>query len=125
MDSEALLSRICRLPQEFRHRGDVSMANLLRESGYADAPRMITEELLERYFRANADAIDAWLLLSMDQRSSSGWYLLEPSQEAGQWTVSYHENGRRSRETSYDDDAKACAVFAKQWLESIKGIANG
>lgn len=101
------------------------MVNLLRESGYVDAPRMITEELLERYFRANADAIDAWLLLSMDQRSSSGWYLLEPSQEAPQWTVGYHENGRRSRETSYDADAKACAVFAKHWLESIRGFANG
>lgn len=125
MQSDDLLSRVCLLPQEFRRRGDVSMIDLVRDSGYLRSPSAVTEEHLERYFRANPDAIDSWSLHSMDQRCAPAWYLVEPSDNAGQWAVGYlTANGQRTREAFYSDGAKACASFVKQWLDLIGGYRS-
>jgi hypothetical protein len=124
MQSDALISRVCRLPQEVRRRGDVSMVGLLRECGYLRSPRPITEECLVQYFRANPDAIDAWLVESMDQRCRPAWYL--QSDTPGHWTVGYlNQSGQTESEVSYDDAAQACAAFVNRWLVQLEGIANG
>jgi hypothetical protein len=125
MQSDELLFRVCLLPQEFRRRGDVSMIDLVRDSGYLRSPNAVTEGDLERYFRGNPDAIDAWLLESMDQRCAPAWYLVEPSDHAGQWTVGYlTTSGQRTREALYGDGTKACASFVKHWLGSIGGYLS-
>jgi hypothetical protein len=124
MQSDALLSRVCCLPQEFRRRGDISMVGLLGESGYLRSPRTITEERLAEYFRSNPDAIHAWLLESMDQRCSPAWYL--QSDAAGTWTVGYlNRGGQREAEVSYEDAAQACAAFVARWLVQLENIVNG
>ena len=56
------------------------MIDLVRDSGYLRSPSAVTEEDLERYFRAK-DAIDAWLLQSMDPAVRSS---LVPSGAFGQ-----------------------------------------
>ena len=125
MQSDEVLSRVCRLPQEFRQRGDASMLTLVRASGYLRSPNAVTEESLERFFRENPDAVDSWVLESMDQRCAPAWYFLEPSGDAHAWTVGYlTAESQRTRETSYGDGAKACAFFVKRWLELFERIAN-
>jgi hypothetical protein len=125
MLSDEVLSRICRLPQEFRHRGDVSMVTLVRDSGYLRSPDAVTEESLERFFSENPDTIDPWLLESMDQRCAPAWYFIEPSGDSREWTVGYlTAQGQRTRETFYSDGAKACAFFVRRWLDFIERVAN-
>src|SRR5688572_6325992 len=112
MDTDVVLSRICQLPHEFRRRGDVSMLDLVRDSGYLNNRDVISEPHLEQYFRMHRDAIDAWVLESMDNRGTPAWYLVAPSNVEDRWTVGYvGENGPADRELLFSDGAKACASF--------------
>ena len=126
MDNDELLSRVCQLPEEFRRRGDMSMVDLIRECGYLRSSNTITEQRLEGYFQANPDAIEGWLLESMDQRCSPAWYFQQPSETTGQWIVGYlNRNGQTDGEVSYNDAARASAFFVKRWLVQLEDIANG
>jgi hypothetical protein len=123
--SDELLARVCRLPQEFRRRGDMSMSTLVRESGCFRSPDVVTQEHLEQYFRANPDAIDAWLMESADQRCVPAWYLVEPSDRVPHWTVGHLTvDGQRTREAFFRDGAEACASFVHNWLSALAGTEH-
>src|SRR3954465_8781711 len=95
------IEAICRMPAEFRRRGDVSMMDLLKESGYLENRSHVTEVLLQLYLNDHPEVIEAWLIESQDQRTSEGWYLLDPTAaEAGRgWIVGFYPGGTRKKYT--------------------------
>lgn len=109
--------RIVLLPRVFASRGDVSMADLLREAGYFDSPHAVTEAVLRDALQANAASVDDWFLWSENKRTTSGWFL----RRVGPTT---HEvasiPARDDLRREFSDPLDACAAFIKREAEAIR-----
>jgi hypothetical protein len=123
MADARIIEAICRMPAEYERRGNVSMIELLRESGYLKADWELTEVLLQTYLSEHPEAIEAWLAESRDQRVSEGWYLQDPEATGirGRWLVGYYPNGPRM---NYSDGVRACAAFIKQYVARMRTYAS-
>jgi hypothetical protein len=99
------------------------MLRLLADAGYLGNQSLITVELLSAYFAEHPESIDAWLLQSLDNRSSPSWYLLDPSaaNTQGEWVVGFRPGERRE---FFERDEDACAVFVRNRLIQISEYAN-
>ena len=119
-----VISAIGRMPIEFKSRGDVSMVRLMRESGYLAEQSLVTVELLIAHFAQHPDDLDAWHRKSLDNRGSSSWYLLGPSESnfPGKWEVGFHPGENREY---FDHGEDACALFVKNWLIQVSANAHG
>jgi hypothetical protein len=120
----SVISAIGRMPTEFRSRGDVSMMQLLSDSGYLASQSAITIELLINHFVEHPEAVDAWLRLSWDNRGWPSWYLQDPQSEnsRGMWVVGFHPGEHREY---FERGADACAVFVKNKLNQMSGYTVG
>ncbi len=118
----ATLEAICRMPENFTRRGDVSMITLLKESGHLNNPGQLTEEVLRPYIRAHPEVIDSWTGLSEDQRASECWYVLRPesAESRDSWMVGFHPGGPRK---SYSNAVDACAAFIKRYVDDLAKYA--
>jgi hypothetical protein len=123
MQLSSVVSSIGRMPLEFRSRGNVSMLQLLAESGYLEHQSFVSVEVLSAYFAEHPETIDAWLLQSLDNRGSPSWYLLDPSaaNAQGKWAVGFHPGERREY---FERGEDACAVFVKNRLIQLSEYAN-
>jgi hypothetical protein len=99
------------------------MLDLLRESGYRESPDRVTEEALRSYLERHPQVIESWVIESIDQRSSEGWFLLDPAtaNAGGLWVVGFHPSGQR---TTFDNGALACAVFIKRYVQRLGNLAD-
>lgn len=99
------------------------MFALLKESGYLEESAELTEEVLRGYLEAHPQAIEPWVIESLDQRSSECWYLLDPKnpEAGGVWVVGFYPGGPRK---SYPSGAQACAAFIKRYVERLSGYAK-
>ncbi len=102
------------MPIEFREKQNVSMYELLRESGYFEKPTQITEEMLEIYFNKNPELIKAWLQESEDTRSSPAWYFKKGM--FFRWHVGIYPGNEKQ---SFSSQSKACAYYVKKYIENI------
>ncbi len=111
------------MPGEFKRRGDVSMIQLLEESGYLSNSAAVTVQKLRDHFCTHPEDLQAWVLHSEDNRGSPSWYIVEPSaaNAGAKWIVGYHPGDRRE---TYDHRDEACAVYVKRWLEQIGGFVK-
>lgn len=116
---------LCQMPAAFHERGNISMIDLLAESGYLDDWRGITEAMIEHHLRVFPQLVDDWLLHSCDQRCG-GWYFVEPGRGLDSkegWRVGYYPNsGPRPPETVFDDQYSACAFYIKREAEVLRGF---
>ena len=110
-----IVARICEIPVEFKARGDVSVLQLIRESGFEAQHVTVTVDALCKYLRDKPALIDAWFGYSEDKRTSSGWYILQ--RPNGQFEVAFFPKGE-SLITA--NRASACAEFV---LREIRAIA--
>ena len=103
MMKSTVIEKLCQMPLACRERGDVSMADLLAESGYTDCPDDITEGDLEKHIREHPDLIQLWLVESEDQRCTPAWYLKAPAEgsPARGWVVGFYPGGSASSGTPF------------------------
>ena len=111
---------LCRIALQFKMRGNISMIELLMESGYLENYPQITEEHLTEYFRDHQELIEPWLIESVDNRSGKGWYIEE--QEGSfirrkSWIVGYYPGNDKH---TFKNEAEACGFFVKKWAEQIR-----
>lgn len=116
MSPDDRIAAIGRMATEYRQRGNVSMIQLLKESGYLTDSGAITAQKLRDYFRTHLEDLDSWVLESYDNRSSPSWYIQEPDAPgtAGQWVVGFYPGDARD---TFTDGAEACAIFVKRTLD--------
>jgi hypothetical protein len=116
--SSATIEAICRMPEDFTRRGDVSMVALLEESGYLSNRSALTEAVLRQYIEAHPEVVDSWTGFSEDQRASESWYVLRPewADARGSWIVGFHPGGPR---TSHSNGVEACAAFIKRYVDDL------
>jgi len=101
------------------------MLDLLKSSGYIQAPDMITEGHLQVVFEANPDLIRPWFILSEDKRTRYGYYLLPPGvspNNGSDWVVGYHPGGK---EEHFPDAPTACARLVKFEVENLRYLTEG
>jgi hypothetical protein len=111
-----VIARICGLPAQFKARGDVSVSQLVEESGYLAAPADLTVESVSTYLREHPELIEAWFGYSEDKRTSSGWYVVERPRDT--FEVGEYPKGDR---ISIAGRASACAEFIVREIRSIAG----
>ena len=125
---EEVVVSLCDMPAVFRDRGDVSMVELIVESGYAAAPAEVTQDLIESHLRAHPDLVLRWLHYSEDQRCSPAQYLCLPdgiATKPGSCIVGYIETNRsESKRKRFQNSYRACAFFIKREAEKLRAIAN-
>jgi hypothetical protein len=110
------VARVCEIPVEFKARGDVSLIQLVRESGFEAKHVNLTVAALCEYLRDKPALIDAWFGYSEDKRASSGWYIRQ--RPNGQFEVAFFPKGE-SLITA--DRALACAEFVLREILAIAG----
>jgi len=85
----------------------------------------ITEQRLRVLFEANPDLIRPWFILSGDQRTKYGYYLLPPGvspNRSRDLVVGYYPGGK---EEHFPDGATACARFVKLEAENLRYMIEG
>jgi len=113
------------MPIEFKERGNVSMVELLSETGYSDVAETITETTIENYLRLHSELVDTWVMYSEDQRCTPAWYLSEPFDDSpnNKWTVGFvQESGIFSSKQTFPNRYSACANFIKKYIELLKDL---
>src|SRR4051794_17718700 len=115
MHSKDVIAAIGRMPREFRQRQEVSMIALLKESGYLNCPDAITIPALQAHFAKSPEDLEGWLLNSYDNRSSTAWYVSEPSAPNDKWVVGHYPGDHREY---FASGPEACAAYVRRWLEA-------
>jgi hypothetical protein len=125
--SSQMVDALCRLPIVFKDRGDISMVELLRESGYNAIRCGISEHDIEAHLRMNPDLIQTWVAFSEDQRCSPARYLAKPG--AGLdgkegWRVGHYTASPRLPERLFPDEYEACAFFIMRSVQELSTVAG-
>ena len=113
MNVDTVIKCVCRMPIDFKQRGNVSMISLLNESGYINYRDKIDENKIIRYLKEDKSIVDSWISFSEDQRCTPSWYF------DGK-TVGYiNTSGKAENEEHYDDSVTGCASYIKKILEDL------
>ena len=113
------------MASDFYRLRNRSILDLLKSSGCLQNHDAITEERLRVLFEANPDLIRPWYILSEDQRTKYGYYLLPPGvspNRSRDWVVGYYPGGK---EEHFPDGATACARFVKLEAENLRYMIEG
>jgi hypothetical protein len=124
MKNQKIIEALCRIPRDFRERGDVSMVSLLKETGYVEMPDQITVEAIELHLKAHPELVEIWQSESQDKRSSPAWYLMSPTDYSNTrkaWVVGNYPSNEIHE---FKDGFKACAFYIKKESEQLREIAN-
>jgi hypothetical protein len=116
---------ICRMASDYYRLRNRSLLDLLKSSGYVQDHDAIGEQQLQIVFEANPELIRPWSILSEDQRTKYGYYLLPPgvsSNKGSDWVVGYHPGGK---EEHFSDGPSACARFVKFEVENLRHMIEG
>jgi hypothetical protein len=119
------ITRVCQMPVAFQERGNISMIDLIRESGYLRDYQNVTEAAIDAFLRRHPELTSHWIQYSQDQRCSPAWYLVGPRDGHPdlRWTVGRHPSSPK-KEWSFPDHIAACAFFIKQEAESLRSMCN-
>ena len=116
-----VVTDVCRLPIDF-YQSNVSPIDLVRRSGYLKLRGDVTVERLSAGLAREPELVDAWLMWSNDNRSTPAWYIKEL--DGGGFEVGYYDHGRASQ-TVFDDRVRACAEYARHYLEGVADLIEG
>lgn len=120
MDLISIIKKIIFLPIEFgKNNNNQSIYSLLQLTGYFDVYDKITETAILQELINHLDCVEYWLAWSENKRSTNGWFFLK--KESGMYVVgNIGLNGQINEEFEFDDATKACTVFIKKEIESIR-----
>lgn len=111
-DRATLIAAICRIPADFRRRGDVSRSEILAESGYFADPDALEVATLAAHLADHPELVHDWLVYSEDKRTSKGWYFGQ--RPSGAFEIGQLAGGSET----FTDPCMACAAFI---LREIRG----
>lgn len=114
---DKIIEKIINLPFDFSKKNK-SIYCLLQESGYFSLYDQINDDQILEILRRQPQSIEYWLTWSGNKRSDAGWYFTK--NENGQYFVGYYPEENNFKEISLFDKFKACALFIKREIESIR-----
>ena len=111
---EIIIEKICKIPFDFNSLGNISVYDLLKESGYNQVRNQITTKDITNYLKDKPEIINDWLQYSDDKRSP-GYYLAKG--RIFHVIGNTEENEKSNR--IYFNLTKACANFIKLEIDRI------
>lgn len=118
MNINNIINKIIKLPETFYLNGNVSIYNLLRDSGYFEMYDQIDENNILEELTKHPEYVKIWLEWSDNKRTDSGWFFQKS--DHGKYTVDYFPKKEKSDSVEYEDSKLACATFIKLELEAIR-----
>jgi hypothetical protein len=106
------------MPRDFSRRGDVSMVQLLEESGYIQRRNEIDEDKIAEYLKDDKSIVDDWIRYSENQRGTPSWYF------DGQRVGYLDENGKSEKQSQFGDPLEGCALYIKKEMEELFEITT-
>ena len=117
-DRASILEAVYALPVGFKLRANVSLLQLVRETGYPDRREEIGVDAIRSGLAGREGIVAVWLAYSAEKDADWGWYFQGPHQ-------GFYLTGSRTRSlegpVNTRDAAEACAYFIKAELDSILG----
>ena len=114
-----ILSRLITLPSNFQSVGNMSIYDLLKETGYFDIHEKISVESIRNTLAKSPEYVEDWIIYSEDKRSAFGWYFKQ--QDNKRYVVGLL-SGDRKVGNEYGNRLEACAIFIKNEIESIRAL---
>lgn len=109
------------LPRRFNSLGNVSIYDLLKETGYFEIYDKISEDSIREVLMQHPECVDEWISYSEDKRSISGWYLKQEDKDV--YVVGYFSGEEdKDIQNKYADRIDACSFFIKHEAEDIRGV---
>jgi len=117
---EDIADKVVRLSRTFRAGNEVSMYDLLADTGYLEHHDRIGEDVIRKRLALAPELISEWLIYSEDKRTRRGWYFR--SSPSHGYEVGYF-GGTDDQNISMvcTDRFDACAKFVKKELEEMRG----
>ena len=113
---------VIHLAKKFNELGDVSIYSLLKETGYFDLHKLISESAIRDAILRCPECVSQWFSFSENKRSSTGWYF---RRDNNIYVVGYFSlNAKALPPIQYTDEVKACAAYIKREIEEIRGGAT-
>lgn len=120
---QQVLTSLCRMPEDFWRRRDVSMVELMHESGYPKVHWQITEADIEKHLRAHPELVSDWVVESDNNRGTPAWCLSDSASswnEHKKWLVSYlTTKGEQTDLHFFDNRYSATAFFIKRYVDQM------
>ena len=113
---ESVYKKICSIPQNFLAVKNISIKQLIKESGFDENIEKIKLDELANFIKLNPNYVDSWLQYSSDKRTSSGWYF---SKTNDKYLIGYLNSYKNEKVEEYDSVYNACANFILRELSSI------
>jgi hypothetical protein len=100
---------LCRIPQEWRERGDVGRRQLFEEAHPDLSDHVAFRAAVEERLRSTPSLVDIWQNWSWDKRTS-------PSPYMDGYEVGFFDGSNRQQVRTFGDAVGACSEFI--WLET-------
>lgn len=107
------------LPRKFHNLGNMSIYDLLKETGYFEIHYQISVESIRDALALSPEYIEDWIVYSEDNRSD-GWYFKQQSDQ--RYVVGFIDGEGNYTHTEYNDRLEACAIYIKQEVNHIMNI---
>jgi ribosomal protein S8 len=115
-----VIAKVIDMPKRFSTDRNISIVNLLKESGYIEAFDQINESYIYKALTLKPERIHDWLIYSENKRTDSGWYFLKDSNDT--YVVGYFPDKNDISEKKYPDAETACAAYIKKEIENIRSL---
>jgi|TARA_B110000908_G_C9882113_1_gene283074 hypothetical protein len=117
MKKSNILKEIIFLPEKFNNENnELSFYTLLKNTGYIDYYKEISENDIALVISNNLVCIEYWLQWSEDKRGSSGWYFLKKNQ----YLYEVNKIGSKTKINNFFiNSLNACSHFIKKEIDDI------
>lgn len=115
-----IIHNILSIPERFKRANNISVNDLLKETGYFQKYESVTEENIKEILLVNYEYIDVWSSYSEDKRSESGYYF---KYDNNNYVVGYLDKSGKVSEKRYSEKVDACASFIKSEIEEIRKLS--
>ena len=112
--SAEMIAALCSLAARFQDQSELSVGELLAQSGYTLANE-ISDEDIEEYLRSHPELVNAWLIESRNTRENPAWYIFPPK-DGPEWVVTHYPDASKQ---TFTDKFKACAFYVRVYVKQL------
>lgn len=124
MDDIMLTERILLLPKTFYMTGNKSFFDLLKDSGYFEDYNDVTEVNIREQLKTHPEYCEQWIEWSENQRSDSGWYILQQDSNNHIYIVGCFHSRDQITSKEFTDSIQAVAYFIKNQIEYLRKLGD-
>lgn len=106
------------IPRRFNSVGNMSIYNLLKETGYFEIHDQISVKNILNVLAQYSECVEDWIVYSEDKRIGSGWYFKQEDNQ--KYVVGCLSEEGNITHKEYSNRLEACAIFIKHEIDDIR-----